>query len=56
MSLLLNLLDDKGDDAGDRLADDVFTSNGYMGAAHAPAKGSAGLKPLAGIQRGTSHG
>jgi hypothetical protein len=51
----LYLLDNKGDDAGDRLADDVFISNGYMGAAHMPPKGSVGLKPLTGIQHVTCH-
>jgi hypothetical protein len=55
MSLLLNLLDYKGDDAGDRLADEVFTSNGHFGAAHSSAKGSAGSKPLAGIELCRSH-
>jgi hypothetical protein len=43
ISLLLQLLDDKSDDAGPRLADEVFTSDGHLGAAHKPANGSAGI-------------
>ena len=42
ISLLLQLLDDKSDDAGPRLADEVFTSDGHFGAAHKSVKGSAG--------------
>ena len=42
MSLLLNLLDDKSDNAGDRLADEVFTADGYLGAAAKAVKGSTG--------------
>src|ERR1700709_2563463 len=42
ISLLLQLLDDKSDDAGPRLADEVFTNDGHLGAAHKAAKGSAG--------------
>jgi hypothetical protein len=45
MSLLLNLLDDKSDNSGDQLADEVFTPNGYLGAAAKAAKGSAGAQP-----------
>lgn len=44
ISLLLQLLDDKSDDAGPRLADEVFTSDGHLGAAHKAAKGSAGAE------------
>lgn len=43
MSLLLSLLDNKGDEAGPRLADEVFTPNGVLGAANGSAIGSAGL-------------
>jgi hypothetical protein len=42
ISLLLQLLDDQSDDAGPRLADEVFTKDGNLGAAHKSAKGSAG--------------
>jgi hypothetical protein len=42
ISLLLQLLDDPSDDAGPRLADEVFTKDGALGAAHKSAKGSAG--------------
>jgi hypothetical protein len=42
ISLLLQLLDDPSDDAGPRLADEVFTKDGTLGAAHKSAKGSAG--------------
>jgi hypothetical protein len=42
IGLLLQLLDDKSDDAGPRLAEEVFTSDGQLGAAHKSAKGSAG--------------
>lgn len=57
ISLLLQLLDDKSDDAGLRLADEVFTSGGHLGAAHKSAKGSAGeillvsCKPLRRLNR-----
>jgi hypothetical protein len=42
ISLLLQLLDDQSDEAGPRLADEVFTKDGTLGAAHKSAKGSAG--------------
>ena len=44
ISLLLQLLDDKSDDAGARLADEVFTSDGHLGAAHKAANGTAGAE------------
>lgn len=46
LSLLLQLLDDKSDNAGPRLADEVFTKDGVMGAAHKAARGYDGINDL----------
>lgn len=43
VNLLLELLDNKSDNSGDRMADEVFTPDGYLGAFSGSAKGSAGM-------------
>lgn len=52
MKLLLDLLDDKSDNAGDRMADEVFTPDGYLGAFSGAAKGSAGTNSRIYLQFG----
>ncbi|RFU23994.1 hypothetical protein B7463_g12340, partial [Scytalidium lignicola] len=44
LGLLLQLMDDKSDNAGPRLADEVFTKDGQLGASTKAATGSAEIR------------
>jgi hypothetical protein len=40
-----SLMDNPGEEVGDVLADEIFTSNGTLAAAAGTAAGSSGMKP-----------